>query len=222
MGFGNIFARALGHRASIPFLLELLGRGQIRRAEVGVDATGVFLSSRSFGFLEAVKQSVENRHAVPRSALLRYLAYLRVALRMLRTLPLPSIRVVVEGALLAADAAVAIVANVPTYQGFLPLTPLATPFDGALDVFVVPRVARAALVSLLLAFLVRLPQRWRRVVYWRGTQVVLGSHERAKTEVAVLRAALPVLAPSAPASPGHATSWREAAAGTGAFTSLAG
>lgn len=45
----------------------------------------------------------------------------------------------------ADEAPLVIVANVPTYRGFLTLTPEATLFDGLLDVLVVPPLGKQAL-----------------------------------------------------------------------------
>jgi len=50
-GFGNIFARAFGHRADPDFVLRLLRGGRVLHADVGQEdkGGGLFLSSRSFG-----------------------------------------------------------------------------------------------------------------------------------------------------------------------------
>lgn len=197
VGFANIFARTFGHRARLSFLLDLLERGTVRWVDVGVAGDDVFLSSQGFGFLEAVKRAVEERDAVPRSGVLRYAACLRAALRTLKGAPLPSVRVEADGDLVVPDAAVAIVANVPTYRGFLALTPQATPFDGLLDVCVVPHMPKPALVSLLLAFLMHLPHRWRKVVYRQGRRVAVTIQGGPEVAITVLPRALPVLVPAA-------------------------
>ncbi|MFQ5899162.1 MAG: diacylglycerol/lipid kinase family protein [Candidatus Methylomirabilia bacterium] len=202
VGFGNMFARTFGYRSRIPSLLNLLEHGEVRRVDVGIDRGGVFLSSQSFGFLEEVKQAVEDRVAVPHSGLLRYLAYVQTALRMIKTAALPSIRVEVEGELITDQAAMAIVANVPTYAGFLSLTPTATPLDGLLDVFVVPPMAKRALVSLLLAFLFRLPGRWQGVCYRQGKRVSVTTPAEEAEQLGVLPRVLPILTPPGP----HSTS----------------
>ncbi|MBI4610036.1 MAG: hypothetical protein HY726_13625 [Candidatus Rokubacteria bacterium] len=198
VGFGNIFARTFGHRARIPSVLDLLDRGEVRWVDVGVERDGFFLSNRGVGFLEEVKQAVETRAALPHSGLLRYLAYVRTALEMINSAPLPSIRVEVDGAPIAEEAVMAIVANVPTYRGFLTFTPTTTPFDGLLDAFVVPPMTKRALVSLLLAFLFRLPGRWQRVSYRRGKRVSLTVRGHRAEELGVLPSSLPILTPPGP------------------------
>lgn len=208
VGFANIFARTFGHRPRIPFLLSLLEHGEVRWVDVGVERDSVFLSSRSFGFLEEVKQAVEEQATVPHSGLLRYLAYVRTALRAINTAPLPSIRVEVDGEPIADEATMAIVANVSTYRGFLPLTPMATPFDGLLDVFVVPPMGKRALVSVLLAFLFQLPGRWHRVLYQQGKRVSLTARGDEAEELSVLPRALPVLTPPVrPQNGNNAVEW---------------
>jgi hypothetical protein len=91
----------------------------------------------------------------------------------------------------------AIVANVPTYRGFLTLTPEATPFDGLLDVLAVPPLGKRALAALLLAFLFHLPRRWQGVVCRRASRVSVWPRGEAAEEVGVMPRALPVLVPLA-------------------------
>lgn len=197
VGFGNIFARVFGHRDEVPFVLDLLDRGRVRWVDVGSAGGEIFLSNYGFGLLEDVKQAVEDQSAIPRSGLLRYLAYVRVALRTLVTAPSPSVRVEADGELLAEEAPIAIVANVPTYRGFLTLAPEATPFDGLLDVVVVPPRRKPALVSLLLAFLFHLPWRWQGVCVRRVSRVSVEPREGPAVEIGVVPRALPVLGPPA-------------------------
>ena len=52
------------------------------------------------------------------------------------------------------------VANVETYRDFLSLTPAASPIDGRLDVFVIPRTSKWGLARRLLRLKLRLPGRW--------------------------------------------------------------
>lgn len=196
VGFGNIFAHTFGHRARRRDLLRLLEGGDVHWVDVGVAADGVFLSSRSFGFLEQVKQAVETQSNLPSFPLLRYLSYVRSAIRILRDTPLPRMHAHVDGVRIADEAPVVIVANVPTYRGFLNLTPQATPLDGALDVFVPPRTSKLGLVALLLTFLLHVPGRWKRVCYRRGERVSVASDEARREELCVLPAALPVLMPA--------------------------
>ena len=86
-----------------------------------------------------------------------------------------------------------VVANVPTYRGFLPLTPAASPFDGLLDVFVVPAMPKTRLIALLLAFLVQAPGRWRHVHCHRAAGVRVTTAGGVQHDLRVLPAAVPVL-----------------------------
>lgn len=194
VGFGNIFARTFGYRAQVSFLLDLLVKGEVRWVDVGVKPNGIFLSSQGFGFLQEVKRAVEEHVAVPHSSFLRYVAYVRTALGRIKTVPLPSIRVKVDGETIAEQAPMVIVANVPTYRGFLTLTPAATPFDGLLDVFVMPPMKKHDLVLLLFAFLLHLPHRWDGVLYRQARRVSLEARGKAVKHLTVLPQALPILA----------------------------
>ena len=195
-GFGNIFARAFGHRADPDFVLRLLRGGRVLQADVGQEdkGGGLFLSSRSFGFLEAIKLGVEER-VPPKSGMLRYLTYVRTAVDLVRTAPTPSIEVTVDGTRVTNDAVMAIVANVPTYRGYLPLTPDANAFDGLLDVVIVPRRSNLAIVALLVGFLLHHPGRWRRVQRLRGAHISLTASGEPAEVLRVLPSALSVLAP---------------------------
>lgn len=195
-GFGNIFARAFGHRADPDFVLRLLRGGRVLQADVGQEdkGGGLFLSSRSFGFLETIKLGVEKR-VPPKSGMLRYLTYVRAAVDLVRTAPTPSIEVTVDGTRVTNDAVMAIVANVPTYRGYLPLTPDANAFDGLLDVVIVPRRSNLAIVALLVGFLLHHPGRWRRVQRLRGAHISVTASGEPAEVLRVLPSALSVLAP---------------------------
>ena len=93
------------------------------------------------------------------------------------------------------DAVMAIVANVPTYRGYLPLTPAANPFDGLLDVLIVPRRSNLAIIAILLGFLLHHPGRWRHVQRLRGADVSVTASGEPAEMLRVLPAALPVLVP---------------------------
>jgi len=198
-GFGNVFARSFGYRATVASVLELLERGVVRRIDAGRVAHTVFLANHAFGFTEDVKMVVESAPALPQQRLRRYLQYWRAAARSIIGTPLPSLGVEADGRRLADDAAMVVIANVPTYRGFLPLTPAASPFDGLLDVFVVPAMPKARLVALLLAFLVHAPGRWRDVRGGRATRVGVTTGGGVQHDLGVLPDAVPILLlPSGP------------------------
>jgi len=192
-GFGNVFAGVFGHVGRADAVLELLEHGEIRRVDVGMaDGGAVFLSHRSYGFLERIQQAAERGRRQPRGRVLRHLWYYGVARRFLVRTRLARIQVEVDGTRVAADAVLVTVANVETYRGFLSLTPSASPIDGLFDVFVVPRASKVGLAWRLLGSMLRLPGRWRHVALHRGRRVVVTT-SRGRDELQTLRRALPLL-----------------------------
>jgi diacylglycerol kinase family enzyme len=195
-GFGNIFARAFGHEDRADAVVALLERGDVRWVDVGATKDEIFLSHQSYGFLEQIQQTVERGRAQPKSRLRRHLAYYAMAKRILMDTPLAGIRVEVDGKRVADDAVVVTVANVETYRGFLSLTPTASPLDGMLDVFVLPRTNKLRLAARLLQLVLHAPGRWKDMVLARGHRVVVTVRGRPRAELRTLRRALPLLVPA--------------------------
>ncbi len=195
-GFGNIFARAFGHSEPTDRVMELFESGHVRDVDVGtVNQEQIFLSNRSYGVLGEVKQAVERGQAQPKSRMLRHLAYYAMARRYLFTAPLAAIRVEVDGTLLAEHAPVVIVANVETFRGYLNLTPAASPIDGLLDVFAIPRSTRLEMWMHFFKLMLGLPGRWNGVMLCRGRRVRVTVEGGVSEEVAVRRGVLPLLIP---------------------------
>src|SRR5258706_5549961 len=129
-GFGNIFARTFGHPDRAEDVAELLETGEALRVDVGlVDDEEIFLCHHSYGPLQQIQDTVEKGRGQPKSRLARYLAYWGMAQRFLVDTRPPSLRVEIDGSLVADRAALVTVANVETYPGFLSLTPTASPID---------------------------------------------------------------------------------------------
>jgi diacylglycerol kinase (ATP) len=191
-GFGNIFAQNLGYRAALPSVLDLLGQGTVARIDAGRAGSSLFLANSAFGFTEEVKTAVELA-ALPRRRLQRYVRYWRAAAHSIVRAPLPALGVEADGARLVEGAVMVVVANVPTYRGFLSLTPAASPFDGLLDVFAVPPMPKTRLVALLLAFLLHVPGRWREVRYARASRIRVTSPGQEPCDVRALPGAVPLL-----------------------------
>ena len=195
-GFGNVFAQVFGYPTHAGEVLRLMDEGEVRGVDVGVvqrDAgEEVFLSHRSYGFLEHIQQVAERGRHQPRRRILRYLYYYGVAHRFLFRTRLAAFQVVIDGTRVAEDAVLVTVANVETYRGFLALTPTASPIDGLFDVFVVPRVGKAGLLLRLLRVMFRLPGRWHGVALYRGRRVTVTTPWR-RDELRVRRAVLPLL-----------------------------
>lgn len=197
-GFGNIFAGVFRHPQSVREVLRLLDGGEVRRVDVGAVASGaaeeVFLSHRSYGFLERIQQIAEQGRRQPKRRFLRLLWYVRVAGGLLVTARLSTFALEIDGKPVTDEAALVTVANVETYRGFLPLTPTASPIDGLFDVCVIPRVPAVVLLFRLLRVMVRAPGRWRGVAVYRGRRVVVTTPRR-REEMVVRRRALPLLVP---------------------------
>jgi len=198
-GFGNVFASVFGHPRQAREVAALLHAGEVRRVDVGLTRHGtieeVFLSHRSFGFLEHVQQVAERGRKQPRARFLRLLWYFGVAYRFLFRSRLAGFTVEVDGTQVADDAVLVTVANVETYRGFLPLTPAASPIDGLFDVAVVPRVSKAVLLAGLMTARLGRRARWRGLRIHRGRRVVVTTPRR-REEIVVQRGALPLLVPA--------------------------
>ena len=195
-GFGNIFAAAFGHGAQTGRVIALFERGEVRRVDVGVVSGGdVFLSHRSYGMLEDIQRAVETGRAQPRRRLRRHLAYYATARRFVLGEPLPSVRVEVDGEVVAEDAAVVTVANVETYRGFLSLTPAASPVDGLFDVCAIPRASKPVFWLRLFKLLLGSAGRWDGVVRRRGRWVRVIKAGAPGEELSVRRGVLQLLVP---------------------------
>ncbi len=173
-GFGNLFARTFGHTDDVPAVLRTLDAARVVWVDAGARHGEIFLSHESFGMLDEIQDEVEHGRGQPRSRVLRLLAYYRMGLRFLgRALP-SSIRVEVDGALVARRAALVTIANVQAYGAFLTLTPDASPTDGLLDVFVIPRTTKLRVWGRLLKVLLHVPPRGDEVLIRRGRRVSVG------------------------------------------------
>ncbi|HJR03480.1 MAG TPA: diacylglycerol kinase family protein [Methylomirabilota bacterium] len=193
-GFGNLFARVFGHPSSPRQAARLLDEGEVRLVDVGVAGDEIFLSHKSYGFLDQVQEAVEEGRRQPRDRIRRLLAYYGTAVRAVWRTPLAPLGVEVDGALAADQAVLVTVANVETYRDFLSLTPAASPIDGRLDVFVLPRTSKWGLAWRLLRLKLRLPGRWTGVSVYRGREVVIVS-EAGRETLRVVRRVLPLLLP---------------------------
>ena len=193
-GFGNVFASVFGHPARVSEVIEVLGRGELRRVDVGVVGEELFLSHRSYGALEQIQAEAERGRQQPRSRVLRHLWYYSVARRVLFGMRLPQLTVTIDDVPVADDGVLVTVANVETYRGFLSLTPSASPIDGMFDVFIVPRTSKLGLAMRLLRLMVRAPGRWNGVKLYRGRRVVVTVDGR-REELRTSRRALPLLVP---------------------------
>jgi diacylglycerol kinase (ATP) len=196
-GFGNLSARAFGHGPDVERVADLLDRGELVDADVGLRNGQVFLDQESFGVLPEIQASVEACLPRPTARWRRWVAYYRGALRYLRDTPLPALRVEVDGRVVAHDAAVVTVANVETYGPWLRLTPAASPVDGLFDVFVMHGTTKLELLAKLLRRHLRWPATESEALLVRGRRVSVGGGQRAPDVLEVLPGSLAVVVSSA-------------------------
>lgn len=180
-GFGNLFARAFNHPDSVEGALDLLERGRVIRSDVGMCNGELFLCQQSYGLIAEIQEAVEGAAAAPRARWQRWLAYYQAAIRHLRATRAARLRVVVDGRVLAVDAALVIVANVKTYGAWLPLTPDASPVDGLFDVFVMKGTTHRQVFAKLLRRHLRIPAAADETTLLCRGQRVLVSNRRSTT-----------------------------------------
>ena len=192
-GFGNLFARAFGHRNSVKGVLELLARGHVIHSDVGMCNDELFLCQQSYGLIPEVQEAVEAAAATPRARWLRWLAYYRAALHHLREVPPRKLRVAVDGRVVAVDAALVIVANVESYGAWLPLTPDASPVDGLFDVFVMRGATHREVFAKLLRRHLRIPGTEDGTLLCRGQRVSVSGMGGTRDRLETLRHRLPVV-----------------------------
>jgi diacylglycerol kinase (ATP) len=198
-GFGNLFANAFNHRSSVEGALDLLARGQVIHSDVGRCNGEVFLCQQSYGLIADVQEAVEAA-AVPRARWQRWLAYYRAALRYLREAPPTRLRVVVDGRVVAVDAALVIVANVKTYGRWLPLTPDTSPVDGLFDVFVMRGASHRQVFLKLLRRHLGIPGPESGTLLGRGQRVTVSGLRSLRDRLEVLPHRLPVIVSPATAA----------------------
>jgi diacylglycerol kinase (ATP) len=192
-GFGNLFARAFGHPNDVRGTLDLIAHGRVVHCDVGQRNGEVFLCQQSYGLIADVQEAVEASAATPRARWQRWLSYYRAAVRYLRETPPGRRRVVVDGRVVAVDAALVIVANVKTYGAWLPLTPDASPVDGLFDVFVMKGATHRQVFARLLRRHLRIPGSGTGTLLCRGQRVSVSGLGSARDQLEVLPGALPVV-----------------------------
>jgi diacylglycerol kinase (ATP) len=192
-GFGNLFAQTFGGPSSVEGALDLLAKGLIVYSDVGTRNDEVFLCEQSYGLIFDVQEAVEAAASRPRVRLQRWLAYYRAALGCLRAARVPRLRVVVDGEVVATDAALVVVANVEAYGRWLPLTPDASPVDGLFDVFVMHAATQRHVFAKLLRRHLRLPGRLAGTQVVRGERISVAGPDSTHDELEILRQRLPVV-----------------------------
>jgi diacylglycerol kinase (ATP) len=192
-GFGNLFARAFRHPHTAEGALDLLARGRVIHSDVGTRNGELFLCQQSYGLIAEVQAEVESGAAVPRARWQRWLAYYRAALRHLREMPTTRLRVLVDGRIVAVDAALVIVANVKTYGAWLPLTPDASPVDGLFDIFVMRGATQRQVFAKLLRRHLRIPGSEPGTLLCRGRRVSVSGRHAKHDRLETMPGRLPVV-----------------------------
>ena len=190
-GFGNLFARALGHAHDVDQVIETLEQGKLVRVDVGVRNGELFLCQESFGLWAQIQQKPEAGR--PPGRWRRSLAYYRTALRQLLEVTPKRLRVAVDGRLVAHDAVIVTVANVPTYGAWLPLTPAASPIDGLFDVFIMRAMTTGEILARLLKRHLHVPGTERGTLLCRGRRVSIVGPRSARHVLEVIPHRLPVV-----------------------------
>jgi diacylglycerol kinase family enzyme len=192
-GFGNLFARACQAPRRADAVVELVEHGTVIRADVGVRNGALFLCQESFGLLSDIQLRMEDSQAQPRPRWRRWLAYYQTALQHLRDTSLPSLRVEVDGRVVAEEAVVVTVANVECYGRWLPLTPAASPVDGRFDIFVMAGPSKRQILGTLLRRQLRLPGGQVDAAIHRGRHVSVSRPPERRDELHMLPGLLPVM-----------------------------
>ena len=212
-GFGNLFARAFHHPKRTNEVLDLLTYGHVIPSDLGACNGELFLCQESYGLIAEVQEAVEGGGAAPRTRWQRWLSYYRAALHHLREAPPTRLRVVVDGRLVAVDAALVIVANVSTYGAWLPLTPDASPVDGLFDVFVLRAETRREVFGKLLRRHLRIPGSSAGMEICRGRRVSVSGLGSKRDQLEVQPGALQVVvSPATAAALQHAARRRDESA----------
>ena len=191
-GFGNLFARAFRLGSRVEDVIDLLERGELVQADVGLQNGEPFLCHASFGLLSEVQARVEAGR-YPQVRWRRWVEYYRTAVRHIRETPLAALRVVVDGRVVTHDAVVLTVANVETYGPWLRLTPAASPVDGLFDVFVMHGATKREVLAKLLRRHLRVPGTDSGTQVYRGRRVSVVSSGSPRQDLELVPGVLPVL-----------------------------
>ena len=193
-GFGNLFAEAIGAPRNVTEALDRLRTGHVVHADVGMRNGELFLCQESYGLIADVQEDVEGGGAAPRARWQRSLAYYRAALQHLGRQKIPRRRVVVDGRVVARDAALVIVANVTAYGTWLPLTPDASLVDGLFDVFVMRATSHQEVVAQLLLHQLGIPEAWgEKAMVYRGRRVRVSGPRRQSDVLKLIPGGLPIV-----------------------------
>lgn len=175
-------ANILGHELRLPRRPEGLARmlrdGAIRRLDLGLIGQRRFLMLASAGFDAMVTRDLQAH----RGGTLGYKGYVRPILRVLRAYRPPALQVRVDGGAPLTGGLV-VVSNTRNYGGLFSMADRARVDSGHLDVCVVRRATRGALLRTAIRALRGGVSRQRGVDYRTGRRVELTAAEPVAVEV---------------------------------------
>ena len=192
-GFGNLFAQTFDHPRNVRGVLDLLAHGRVVHCDVGTRNGELFLCEESYGLIADIQDAVESSGAAPKVRWQRWLSYYRAAVGHLRAAPPLRRRVIVDGRVVAVDAALVIVANVKTYGPWLPLTPDASPVDGLFDVFAMKGDSHRQVLAQLLRRHLRIPGATAGTLLCRGSRVSVSGLGSTRDQLEVVPGGLPLV-----------------------------
>lgn len=146
-GTGNDLCRTLGIGASVEIALQALEDGNLCQMDVGrwtTDrGTGYFLNIAGMGFDAAVADRINRGFRSLRGTA----AYLAAVVATLASYRARDLRITIDGGEVQEKAMLVAVANARCYGGGMQVAPMASIFDGVLEVVLVRELGRIAFLS---------------------------------------------------------------------------
>lgn len=204
VGTGNAFATDQGIRGTVDFLETLLRDGVVRRFDLGDAGGKKFLNMASCGILGQIHRTFWEGRNRPDSVL-RCLAR---AFRVLWRRHFPPVALWCDNSPVTRTARIVVVGNTRTYAPGVSFTPLASPFDGSLDVCTLREPSALDYPRWSLAVLRQRPVEGDGVGYLRGRTIHMAGEGvacevdgeyagQAPLTVSVLPRRVPILVPGA-------------------------
>jgi len=166
MGTANILARELGLPRDPLGTADMLCNGNIRRLDVGLLGTRLFLAVTSVGFDAMVVEAI---HA-GRSGTLGMAAYIKPILKTLRHYRPPPLTIIIDEHT-QVEGKFAVVSNIRNYGGLFSITDRAAADSGHLDICIMRRGHIPALLSYTASALCKRMSRRGDIAYLTGQSV---------------------------------------------------
>ncbi len=208
VGTGNAFAADQGILGTLDFMETLMQDGRVEWFDLGDAGGKKFLNMASCGILGQIHRTFWEHRNGPDSVA-RCLAR---AFQVLRRRKFPPVSLWCDDSPVTRTARIVVVSNIRTYAPRVSFTPLASPFDGSLDVCTFPAPSGLDYLRWSFGVLRGRPVDHAAVSYLRGRTVHMAGEGiachvdgeyvgQAPLTVSVLPRRLPILVPgSRPAS----------------------